>query len=274
MRRHRLVLLGGVLLLLVAASGCGKYFSALKARDHLNKGVGAFRNAQFQTAIMHFKTAVDLDPTLLNARLYLATAYFQQYIPGGESADNVKIGEQAITAFEDVLNHDPNNETALASIAMLYYNMKDFDKAKEYQRKRLQVSPQDPEPYYWIGVIDWAIAYPRAQEVRRDLNLLLPRDTSRPDVLPPLPAKERAELEEDNSALVDEGIEALQKAIELKPNDDSAMAYLNLLYRQKAEYEADPEARQALLQTADEWVEKALNVKKAAAAAAATTAMQ
>ena len=89
----------------------------LRARDQLNKGVAAYRNAQFQSAIMHFKNAVALDPTLLNARLYLATAYAQLYIPGGESPENVKIAQQAIDAFEDVLRMDPNNTTALASIA-------------------------------------------------------------------------------------------------------------------------------------------------------------
>jgi tetratricopeptide (TPR) repeat protein len=265
MKLHKLIALGGVLLLLVAVNACNR----LRARDHLNKGVAAYRNAQFQPAIMHFKTAVDLDPTLLNARLYLATAYMQQYIPGGDSPDNVKIGEQAIAAFDDVLKQDPSNPTAIAMIGQLYYNMKDFDKAKEYQRKRMQLSPQDPEPYYWVGLINWAIAYPRAQQVRKDLNLTMPKDPSRPDVLPTIPPKERAELEEANKPLVEEGIEALQKAIELKPNDDQAMAYINLLYRQRAEYEADAAAREADLKLAEEWVEKALNVKKAAAATAA-----
>jgi len=265
MKPHKLVVLCGVVLLLVSVNACNK----LKARDHLNKGVAAFRNAQFQQAIVHFKTAVDLDPTLLNARLYLATAYAQQYIPGGDSPDNIKVGDQAVSAFNDVLQQDPSNLTAIASIAQIFYNMRDFDKAKEFQRKRMQLSPQESEPYYWIGVINWAIAYPKAQEVRRDLNLTMPRDTSRPDILPPIPEKERAQLETDNRALVEEGIEALTKAIELKPNDDAAMAYINLLYRQKAEYEASPEAREANLKQADEWVEKALNVKKSAAAAAA-----
>ncbi len=267
MKPHKLAVLWGVLLLTVAATSCNK----LRARDHLNKGVGAFRNAQFQQAIQHFQTAVSLDPTLLNARLYLATAYAQQYIPGGDSPDNVKIGDQAIASFEDVLKRDPNNLTAIASIAQIYYNMKNFDKAKEYQRKRMQLSPQDPEPYYWVGVIDWAIAYPRAQQVRKDLNLTMPKDMSKPDVLPPLPEKARAKLEEDNKTLVDEGIDALQKAIDLKPNDSDAMAYLNLLYRQKAEYDASAEAREADLKQADDWVEKALNAKKAITAKAAAS---
>jgi tetratricopeptide (TPR) repeat protein len=268
MKPHKLVVLCGVLSLLVATTACNK----LKARDQLNKGVGAFRNAQFQQAIVHFKTAVDLDPTLLNARLYLATAYAQQYIPGGGSPDNLKVGNQAIDAFQDVLKMDPNNVTAIASIAQIYYNMKDFDKAKEYQRRRLQVSPNDPEPYYWIGVIDWAIAYPRRMEVRKDLNLTMPKDPAKPDILPPLPEKARAKLQEENQALVDEGIQALQKAIDLKPNDADAMAYLNLMYREKSDYEADPKDRQADLKQAEEWVEKALNIKKQGAGKASGAA--
>ena len=78
MKLYKLALLCGALLLALAACGC----SRLKARDHLNKGVQDYRNAQFQLAIMHFKEAVRLDPTLLNARLYLATAYAQQFVPG------------------------------------------------------------------------------------------------------------------------------------------------------------------------------------------------
>ena len=266
MKPHKLALLGGVLLLVVAATAC----SRLKARDHLNKGVAAFRNAQFQQAIMHFKSAVDLDPTLLSARLYLATAYAQQYIPGGESPDNVKIAKQAIEAYEDVLKINPNEVAAIASIAQIYYNMREFDKAKEYQRRRLQVDPNNPEPYYWVGVINWATVYPRRMQVRKDLNLTMPKDLSRPDVLPPFPEKDRAQLEADNSPLVEEGIQALQKAIDMKPSDADAMAYLNLIYRERADFQKAPDAREADLKLAEEWVEKALDIKKQAAARAAS----
>lgn len=260
MKPGKLALLGAVLVLALATGGCNK----LKARDQLNKGVTAFRNAQFQQSIMHFKTAVDLDPTLLNARLYLATAYAQQYIPGGESEDNVQIANQAIQSFEDVLKMDPNNLTAISSIAQIFYNMKEFEKAKEYQRRRLRITPNDPEPYYWIGVIDWATVYPKRMQVRKDLDIAYPPDPSKPGVLPPIPANARAGLAEENSELVEEGLEVLQKAIDLKPNDADAMAYLNLMYRERSDLQEDAEAREEDLKMADEWVEKALNVMKGA----------
>ena len=187
MKRYKLAPLCGVLLLALAACGCNR----LKARDHLNKGVQAYRNAQFQPAIMHFKEAVRLDPTLLNARLYLATAYAQQYVPGGDSEDNKKIAQQAIDAFQDVLKMDPSNTTAIASIAQIYYNMKKFDEAKEYNQRRIKLEPNNPEPYYWIGVLDWAICFPRAQTLRKDHNLDMAKDPAHPDELPVIPEKLR-----------------------------------------------------------------------------------
>src|SRR6266699_2050618 len=155
MKPSKLAPLCGVLLLAVVSCGCSK----LKARDHLNKGVAAYKNAQFQAAIEHFKQAVADDHSLLMAKLYLATALKQLYIPQGDSPENIKIGKQAIEAFEEVLKADASNDTALASIADTYYYMHDFDKAKEYQRRRLEVDPNNAGPYFWIGAIDWALAY-------------------------------------------------------------------------------------------------------------------
>jgi len=259
MKVYKFVLLGAVLLSLPFSSGCEK----LRARDQLNKGVAAYRNAQFQAAIMHFKTAIGFDPTLLNAKLYLATAYLNQYIPGGESPENLKIAQQAIDAYEDVLKADPNNSNATASIAQIYYYEKKFDKAKEYQRRVLQADPNNPVPYYWIGVLDWAICFPRSQQMRKDLKIEFPKDPKDPGTLPPFPAKARATLEDQNGPLVKEGVEVLEKAIQLKPNDFDTMAYLNLMYRQKADLEADASAREADLKTAETWVDKALALKKA-----------
>ena len=47
---------GGALALL--ATSCQK----LQARDQLNKGVQAFKNAQYPQAVENFKKAVELDP--------------------------------------------------------------------------------------------------------------------------------------------------------------------------------------------------------------------
>jgi tetratricopeptide (TPR) repeat protein len=257
MRVSKLAPILAALLLALTAAGCNK----LRARDQLNKGVMAFRNAQFQVAIEHFKNAVQYDPTLVTARLYLATALAQQFIPAVDTPQNTKTGQDAIDQFSEVLKIDPNNTTAMASIGQLYYGMKDFDKAKQYQRDRLQVEPNNPEPYYWIGVIDWAVAQKNDADVRKDLKLTVPDPKT--GYYPPLPEKARASLEDENSKFVSEGLDALQKAINLKPNDFNTMAYINLMYRQKADIDTDKEARLADLKTADGWQQKALEAQRA-----------
>src|SRR5580658_1317933 len=110
MRKLALCLLAPVLIALpILGTGCQK----LQARDHLNKGVNAFKNAQYPEAVEHFKQAVELDPSYTNARLYLATAYMQQYIPGSESPENMQMASAAESTFKDVLKDDPKNVTAI-----------------------------------------------------------------------------------------------------------------------------------------------------------------
>jgi len=237
--------------LLLALGGCTK----LKARDQLNKGVQAYKNAKYELAIEHFKNAVALDPRLLNARLYLATAYAQQYIPGADTPENNQMGQQAIDEYKKVLDMDPKNINSVKGIASLYFNMKKFEQAKEYHAKAKQLDPNDPEEYYSVAVIDWTQSYAPRQEARASLGL-------KPDE--PLKDKKVCEsLREKNLPKVDDGIENLNKALQLRPDYDDAMAYMNLLYREKADLECgNPEARTADLKTADDWVDKTMATKK------------
>src|SRR3974390_1246231 len=96
----RLITLAAVALALFSAVGCNK----LKARDQLNKGVKAYKNSHYEQAIDHFQQAVQLDPALINARMYLATAFVSQYIPGVDSPDNIRTAQQAIDEYQKVLD--------------------------------------------------------------------------------------------------------------------------------------------------------------------------
>lgn len=247
---------------LLFSTGCQK----LKARDQLNKGVQAYKAAKYEKAIEHFKQAAELDPGLNVARLYLATAYAQQFIPGVESDENNRMAEQAIEKYKDVLEHNPSPEhkvTALKGIASLYFNMKDFEEAKKWHRRVLEADPQDPETYYSIGVIDWTQTYQTAAELKAPEGLKVDDSIIKNKKL-------CAELREKNEERVTEGLQMLDKALQYRPDYDDAMAYMNLLYRRRADIQCgDEEARQADLKTADEWVDKTMATKKAKAEAAA-----
>src|SRR5712692_1725557 len=123
MMRHTKLMLATVAILAVAATSCAK----LQARDNLNKGVRAFRDAHYENAVNYFKEAVQLDPDLTTAQIYLGTAYAQQFVPGGRGEDNDKNAKMAIQTFEDVLKHDPNNVNALAGLASIYQSIGQTD---------------------------------------------------------------------------------------------------------------------------------------------------
>jgi hypothetical protein len=259
----RLSALVALVILAAGVSGCSK----LKARDLLNKGVAAFKNGQYDTAIEDFKQSKDLDPGLMNARLYLATAYASQYIPGAPSEQNVRLGNQAVTEFKDVLGIDANNISAIDGIGSIIFQMagqpydpKKFEESKSYHQKHIELRPNDPEPYYWIGVIDWTLSFRANGEMRADYN----KNNIRKQIkdTDPLPASVRAEYTAKYGAMVDEGIADLKKAIEIRSDYDDAMAYLNLLYRRKADMVESADERAALQKQADELIDKVKEIKQ------------
>jgi tetratricopeptide (TPR) repeat protein len=253
-----------VLAIAFGAAGCAK----LKARDLLNKGVSAFRNGQYDASIEDFKQAKDLDPTLINARLYLATAYATEYIPGAPSDDNVRVGQQAVSEFQDVLSVDAGNVSAIDGIGSILFQMAGtpftpdkFEESKKYHQKHISLKPDDPDPYYWVGVVDWTLAYRANAEMRQRYNSENPKKQLKD--ADPLPDKLRTEFSQQYSGMVDEGLKMLDKAVELRPDYADAMAYQSLLLRQKAD-ESDSGARASLEKQADDLLDKVKEIKQKA----------
>jgi tetratricopeptide (TPR) repeat protein len=263
----------GIGLLILLGTGCDK----LKSRDKLNRGVQAYKSARYADAVEFFKTAVALDPNNLNGRLYLATAYMSQYIPGAESPENLQLAKQAKEEFLRVLEKDANDKTALASLASLSYQqaqgmpdleqkLKKLDEAKEWYLKLIAADPANKEGYYSLGVIDWVKWYAAWMKSRADLGM-------KPEEPGPLKDKKvKAQLKESYSAIIEDGIKNLQKALDIDPNYDDAMAYMNLLIRERADLDDTPEQYKKDVETADSWVQKALDTKKMKAAREAAKA--
>lgn len=247
----------------LAATGCNK----LKARDRLNKGVAAYKAGFYDQAVESFKEAQELDPTLMNARLYLATAYASQYVPGAPGEDNVRKGNSAIAVYKDVLERDPANLNAVDGIGSIMFSMasspyspEKFEESKSYHQMHIRLKPEDPEPYYWIGVIDWTLAFRANGEIRLAYNKA--NVAKQIKDMDPLPAKVRAEYAAKYGALIEEGIQNIQEAIKLRPDYEDAMAYLNLLFRRKADIVESAEERDALLKQADELVDRVKEIKQ------------
>jgi len=243
--RRNLSVLVALVLVAVMASGC-TFYGKLKARDNLNKGVTAYSNKEYDKAEGFFKEAVKYDPELLHAWLYLATTYRVQ-VPPIKTPDGEAMAQKAIAAFEDVLKVDPKNENAMASIAGLYVSpLEDRDKAREWQRKRMELDPKNPEPLYYAATLDWQEVYEKTGQTGESVESLTD--------------EEKTQL----NAKVDDGVSLLNQALKIKPDYTDAMQYLNLLYREKAKLTSDADEKKKWLREADGLALNAIAVKRKA----------
>jgi tetratricopeptide (TPR) repeat protein len=232
--------------LATSALGCNLFtiLDKLSARDELNKGVKAYTSQKYDEAVTHLQSAVDLDPELIDAELYLATTYRVQYEPGSQSMDNLQMAQKAIQIFERVLAKDPGNESSMANISGIYNSMGDYDLAKEWYRKQIEANPSNPEPLYGIGTIDWQLSYDQTGMIGGNVENL--NDEQKAQV----------------NATVDEGVDVLKRALEINPRYTDAMQYLNLLYREKGKLAADDEEKSNWEMEADKLALQALEMKR------------
>ena len=253
--RERL-LLGALVVALFCVPAVAQ--KSVSARDELNYGVQAYREARYDAAIDHFTNAIALDPQLVVAHLYLATAFAQEYIPGAETKENLEMGKRAIDEYKRVLDLDPKSppaSNALKGIASIYFNMKRFDDSKQYHKLAIEKDPEDPEEHYALAVMDWSQAYQSRMSRKAELHL----QPEEPLIGDPA----CAEVRTANDKIVEDGMSELANALKLRPDYDDAMAYMNLLYRERADIQCgDPDAYAADLKKADEWIDLTLSAKK------------
>jgi tetratricopeptide (TPR) repeat protein len=254
MRLNSKWLMALFVLAVLPLSGCG-FIDKLQARNSLNKGVKAFTDQKYDAAAQYFEKTLQMDPEFEVARMYLATSYTSQFIPGSTDPKSLEMADKGIKIFEEVVTRakDPNkpNKNAMLSLASLYYQLKQFDKSKEWCNRALKAYPDNAEAYYRIAVMDYDEAFEKSG----------------------MQGEYVADLKNEDKARIlsniEEGLTALGKAIEIRPDYFDAMLYQNLLWREKSKFEKDPQAKAKLNQQADQLYQKALALQLKAQAEAA-----
>lgn len=221
----------------------------------LDNGIDAYRTGDFQKAIQAFQVAIDFDANDMRAHLYLASANMVLYVPGLASEENRAHAETARTEFKRVLELNPGNPNALMSLGTLslreagdtdHPDLAKLDDAHSWFQKVLDGEPDNKNALYTIAVIDW-----------RKVNPSLP--PGQPGPLPDV--TQRHSLQAQYRPIVEEGIASLKKTLETDPAFDSAMSYLNLLLRDRAELAESPAESQKDIQEADQWVQKMADMR-------------
>jgi tetratricopeptide (TPR) repeat protein len=236
-----------LILALVPLTGCG-FLRKLQARDKLNKGVKAFTDQKYEAAADFFSQAVELDPDFQTSRMYLATAYTSQFIPGSSDPKSEEMANKGIETFKQVVDTakdpaDPNARTAMLSIASLYYQLKKYEESKEWCNRVLKIDPQNAEAYYRIAVIDFDDSLDKTGVQGELVELMTPEEKAK------------------TQAWIDEGLTCLTKALEYRSNYFDAMEYENLLWREKAKFVTDEKEKAELIRRADQVSMKSLELK-------------
>ena len=229
----------------IPLSGCG-FIQKLRARDNLNKGVKAFTEQKYALAGEYFEKSLQQDPDFEPARMYLATTYTSQYIPGSTDPRSDEMAQKGIETFKEVVNRSADsahpNINAMLSIASLYYQLKKYEDSKDWCNRILKIDPQNAEAFYRIAVIDYDDSVQLTGLQGENVEYLAP--------------EEKASIQ----GHIEEGLKCLDQALQIRPNYFDAMEYQNLLMREKAKFESG-EIKEDLIRQADLIAQKSLELR-------------
>src|SRR5215204_3571805 len=106
-----------VLAVLVAtSSGCG-VINRIRSKNQLNEAARAYREGRFVDAEQYSRRAAELDPNNKTAPMFIARTIHAQYRPGVQTPDNVAKAQQAIEAYQNILERNPSDDEAYKAIA-------------------------------------------------------------------------------------------------------------------------------------------------------------
>jgi tetratricopeptide (TPR) repeat protein len=168
---------------------------------------------------------IRLDPTDPNNYQFLSRMY----------EDNGDY-EQAEQILVDAKNARPNDPMVYRQLGAFYNRQGDFEKTMQAFEERASKEPTNPEAYYEMAMYYWEKGY-------RDFRL-----------------KDAEKLN-----YIKRGLDASNKALELKADYAEGLTAKNLLLRAQALAEKDPAVQQRLLKEADQVRDRAIELRKRAA---------
>lgn len=263
-----------VLLTLPALTGCNK----IQARAELKKGNELYRNEQYTDALKEFQLALQQDPDATFAWRSVGLSALALYRPGDDNPRNVGYATTAIDAFEKYLADYPDDEKVSDYLMTTYVNAKKYDDALAFIDRRIQEKPAEAAKLQrtkitimtQAGRLDQAFQLANSLQGEEKAQTLFAIGASAWDRV--FHQGETLDYE-GRAKLVDMGLDAVKKALDIQPDFANAMVYYGLLYRQKAALETDPAKRLEDEQIASDWQQKAqalINKSKPAKAPANT----
>ncbi len=99
-------------ILVVSTSGCG-LVNRIRAKNQLNEAARAYHDGHFEEAEQYSRRALELDPDSKTAPLFIARTIHAQYKPGVQAPENIAKANEAIKAYQMVLERNPQERRSL-----------------------------------------------------------------------------------------------------------------------------------------------------------------
>jgi tetratricopeptide (TPR) repeat protein len=238
------IAIGLAILVVTTSSGCGTV-NRIRAKNELNEAAHSYREGNYIEAEQHSRKALELDPDNKTALSFIARTIHAQYKAGVQAPENVAKANEAIQAYQRILETDPKNDEAYKAIAYLYEALKEDDKLKAWITSRANDSSVAPEKraesYIVLASKNWDCSFKITE----------------------LPTTKTTTLQEGNRAVVSykkpkepkdfdtaqkcvkRGLEEVENAIKLDPNSEAAWSYkTNLLLEASKLAEMDGKTEQ------------------------------
>lgn len=220
-----------VLAILVAtSSGCG-VINRIRSKNQLNEAARAYREGRFLEAEQHSREAAALDPDNKTAPMFIARTIHAQYRPGVQTPDNVAKAQQAIEAYQTILQNNPKDDEAYKAVAYLYGAIKEDDKLRKWIADRAANDQAEPEKraeaYVVLASKDWDCSFKVTEQPSVKTTTIDPSN-NKATVSYKKP-KEQKEFDQAQMC-VKQGLSEAENAIKFDPNNESAWSYkTNLL---------------------------------------------
>jgi tetratricopeptide (TPR) repeat protein len=246
----------------VLTAGCYKF----EARVHLKQGNVLYENESYREAMAQFQEGLEIDPAATFAWRSVGLSAMALHRPGVEGEENEQYANTAIDAFKKYLQTNPKDKDKVEEyLTTVLINSDRYDEALERLRKDAASDPTNADLDRAIVTtllkanrIEEAYQHATRPGVKHDASLLYTIGVAcwgKSYGDPTLPVETRVQV-------VDMGLEATKQSLELDPESFDAMAYYNLLYREKAKLATTFEEADQFNKEADVWLKKALELRE------------
>ena len=274
---YKFTLLACLLAFAVTAGGC-TVVNELRAKDTLNQGVQEYNDGKYEAAEVKFKEALDLSPTMVNAKLFHAHTLKAQFDQNAVE----DLGVKALQEYEEIIANNPGKEKiidqALGFEIKIYEALARNAGAKAEKDKQLRYvedqraamlrradnSTSDEvkaATHHALAASYWDESYYGNSQQYSAYNR-------------PIPPEVAAKMK----PLVEKGLTHIEESLKLNPDPPDAWVFKRLLLYEKLRIENNPENKKVLdariKETGDMYEKKRKEQQEKQAAEGTQTAAQ